>query len=59
MIRQAPFTWKDLRNMSQIYDRNKLLKLAAWAQMSPQKQAFVDPATAAGAMPPRAFSALV
>jgi hypothetical protein len=40
--------------MTQVYDRNKLLKLAAWAQMSPQKQAFVDPATAAGAMPPSA-----
>lgn len=36
---------------SQVYDRNKLLKLAAWAQMSPQKMAFVDPA-AAGGMPP-------
>lgn len=38
---------------SQVYDRNKLLKLAAWAQMSPQKKAFVDPAAAAGGgMPP-------
>ncbi len=41
--------------ITQVYDRNKLLKLAAWAQMSPapQKKAFVDPASAA-AMPPGA-----
>ena len=40
---------------SQIYDRNKLLKLAAWARMSPSKEAFVDPAAAAaGGMPPGA-----
>lgn len=39
---------------SQVFDRNKLLKLAAWARMSPEKQAFVDPAAAAGGMPPGA-----
>jgi len=37
--------------VTQVYDRNKLLKLAAWARLSPEKNAFVDPASAAP-MPP-------
>jgi len=36
---------------TQVFDRVKLLKLAAWAQLSPHKRAFVDPA-AMGGMPP-------
>lgn len=34
-----------------VYDRNQLLKLAAWARMLPEKSAFVDPGGAAP-MPP-------
>jgi hypothetical protein len=37
---------------AQVFDRAKLLKLAAWAQLTPSKRAFVDPAAAAGAIPP-------
>ena len=33
----------------QIYNREKLLKLAAWAQLAPKKTAFIDPS---GGMPP-------
>jgi len=35
----------------QVYDRSKLLKLAAWARLAPGKTAFVDPS---GGMPPGA-----